>query len=299
MIAFISFPILAALAVWWAGRKDAARDPRLTALALGLLVLLPMLLLLPKVEILPAVEATASVTESAIPSWLLPSIWAVGFILALGRLLLSAIGLSRWHKQSHSLGYAAGGVELRQLPYLRSPVAAGVFRKAIFVPKEWSSFDEETKRTVLLHELAHHRRRDPLVRWLAAFATAIHWFNPLVHWMNRRLAAQCEHACDDHVVANGVSSGFYADMLCRFASRRPAVAGLAMADRSTLELRVRHLMSPKRSRGFFTLAALAGIVMWSGILLPLLGRKAAAGPVPDHTEIELRLSANPFPADAP
>jgi len=55
--------------------------------------------------------------------------------------------------------------------------------------------------TVLLHELAHIRRRDVLIHWLAAIAGAIHWFNPLARLTTRRLAALQELACDDDVLS--------------------------------------------------------------------------------------------------
>ncbi|BCU75390.1 M56 family metallopeptidase [Luteolibacter sp. LG18] len=301
MNALIVFPLLAAIAVWFAGRRDASRDPRLTTLALALLALAPLFLFLPKIPLLPApVLAESTAPALTIPGWLIPSLWLVGFIVSLSRLALSALGLSRWRKRSHLLETTADGVEIRELPGLSGPVAAGILRKTVFVPAGWAGWDDATRDTVLLHELAHHRRHDPLVRWIAALAVAVHWFNPLVHWMNRRLALQCEHACDRRVLATGIRADRYAEMLCRFASRgRTPATGLAMAEMSSLEARVRHLMAPRSSRGFFTLAALASLVIWGGFLLPLLGRKPAPANAPDRTEVELRLSANPFPADTP
>lgn len=301
MNALIVFPLLAAAAVWLAGRRDASRDPRLTTLALALLAIAPLFLLLPKIPLLPApVLAEAPVTAPAFPVWLLPALWLTGFLFAGMKLMLSAIGLVRWRKHSTFIETTADGVEIRELDRLSGPVAAGVFRKTIFVPTGWTRWDDSTRETVLLHELAHHRRHDPLVRWIAALAAAVHWFNPFVHWMHRRLALQCEHACDRRVIDTGIRADRYAEMLCRFASRgRMNAASLAMAETSSLEARVRHLMAPRVSRGFFTLAALASIVIWAGFLLPLLGRKPTPANAPDKTEVELRLSADPFPADSP
>jgi len=301
MNALIVFPLLAAAAVWLAGRRDASRDPRLTTLALALLAIAPLFLLLPKIPLLPAPAlAEAPVGTPVLPVWIVPTLWLTGFLLGMTKLALSAIGLIRWRKHSTFMETTTDGVEIRGLDRLSGPVAAGVFRKTIFVPTGWAQWDDSTRETVLLHELAHHRRHDPLVRWIAAVAVAVHWFNPLVHWMNRRLALQCEHACDRRVIDTGIRADRYAEMLCRFAARgRMNASGLAMAETSSLEARVRHLMSPRVSRGFFTLAALASLVIWGGFLLPLLGRKPAPANAPDQAEVELRLSANPFPADSP
>lgn len=301
MIPLLLFPALAAAVVWLAGRRDPARDPRLTTLSLGLLALFPMLLLLPKVPILPAHAGPITQSIEGFP-WktLVASIWIAGSAVVLTRLALGMIGLMGWRKRSILLERLENGVELRLLETLHGLVAAGIFRKVIYVPQEWSDWDAETRTTVLLHELAHHRRRDPLVRWIASVVVALHWFNPLVHWMTRRLALQCEQACDRLVVSNGVAASRYAELLCRFATgtNMPACA-LAMAERSSLELRVRHLMQPRGARGFVTLAVLAFITVGGAALLATGGTRPQPSPAPDREEVELRLSADPFPADHP
>lgn len=301
MIPLLLFPALAAAVVWLAGRRDPARDPRLTTLSLGLLALFPALLLLPKVPILPAQAGPITQTVAGFPwmTWV-ASIWIAGSAVGLTRLTLGMIGLMGWRKRSILLERLEGGVELRLLEALLGPVAAGIFRKVIYVPKEWSDWDSETRTTVLLHEMAHHRRRDPLVRWIASVVVALHWFNPLVHWMTRRLALQCEQACDRLVVSHGVAASRYAELLCRFATATSMPAGaLAMAERSSLELRVRHLMQPRGAKGFVTLAVLAFITVGGAALLATGGTRPQSSPAPDREEVELRLSADPFPADHP
>lgn len=301
MIPLLLFPVMAAGVVWLAGRRDPARDPRLTTLSLCLLALFPLLMLLPKVPILPAQSVMPTVQSMHFP-WLgaLKLIWISGVIVGLLKLVLSGIGLLSWLKKSELLKRLDGGIELRQLEAIHGPVAAGVFRKVIYVPAEWSDWDEETRATVLLHELAHHRRRDPLVRWIGSLVVTVHWFNPLVHWMMRRLALQCEQACDRRVISNGVASARYAELLCRFASDHATPVGaLAMAEKSSLELRVRHLMQPKQHRGFITLAVLALISVGGASVLAVAGNKIAPQQAADHEEVELRLNADPFPADQP
>ena len=50
--------------------------------------------------------------------------------------------------------------------------------------RQWS---DEQLRSVLLHELAHIKRRDTVVQLLAQIACALHWFNPLVWFAAWRL----------------------------------------------------------------------------------------------------------------
>ena len=72
-----------------------------------------------------------------------------------------------------------------------------------------------------------------------------------------------------------------------------------MAEQSSLELRVRHLMQPGHRKGFITLAVLALITVGGASVLAVAGNKIAPQQATDQEEVELRLSADPFPADQP
>ena len=75
----ILFPVLAALAVWWMGRRDISRDPRMTGLAIALLALLPGMLLLPKIPLLP--PAMGKIRAGGIPAgWVhgMVVVWLMG-----------------------------------------------------------------------------------------------------------------------------------------------------------------------------------------------------------------------------
>lgn len=288
MIAILVFTIVAAALVFLAGRKDAARDPRLTLVLLALLVFLPLIgTALPKMEILPG-ESVAS----GFP-WLgiLIAVWAVGFFLALARLAAAAKGISGWRKKAEFFE-EVDGISIRGLESLRGPVAAGIFRKSIFVPNDWNALPEQSRRIVLAHELAHHRRRDPLWRFLVELVRAAHWWNPLVHWMARRFILQCECACDESVLRHGTDAKAYAGVLCDFAEKdADGSFALAMADRSFLEKRVERILSGNGKSGKMILMVLAVIGIAAASGLSMLGREV------DRAEVELRLSANPFPGE--
>jgi beta-lactamase regulating signal transducer with metallopeptidase domain len=89
-------------------------------------------------------------------------------------------------------------IRLLECDSLASPALVGLFRPSIFLPTGVSQkLTEEELRHVFLHELAHLRRWDAPVAWLAEIATALHWFNPLA-WIARRLQrADRELACDE------------------------------------------------------------------------------------------------------
>lgn len=293
----IAFSLVAAAAVWFAGRRDSARDPRLTLLALGLLAGFPLLFFLPKIEVLPPSQATGG--SSFLSTWL-PWLWAFGVILAAGRLAVALTLLGRWRRRSQRLTTAApDGIEVRLLPGLAGPVAAGILQPVIFVPESWATWTPEVREAVIAHEAKHHQRRDPLWRAIGAAACTLHWFNPLVWWMARRLADQCEFACDAAVLADGMRAERYANVLCDLAAatRSPATA-LAMAHEAGLEARVRRMFSvtPQGSRAMI-LALLVLIALVAVGLVIVKPAEPPPGPAIPREEIQLRLTADPFPGE--
>ena len=291
------FSGVAAVLVYLAGRRDAARDPRLTGVALVLLAVFPLLAsLVPKVAVLP-VSSDGGAEVGFQWMGVVAGIWAVGFGVALLRLAVTAGILIGWRRRS-VLIERAGRIEIRKLRGLKGPVAAGVFRPVVFVPESWSGWCDRTRKIVLDHETAHHHRRDPLWRWVAEIACAVNWYNPLVWWIVRRLTIQCEFACDTWVLRKGVPRADYAALLCDLAedsvSKGPA---LAMAERSSLEVRVRRLMDSRKPQGMLAIPLLIALAIISASVLVLTGSKAIVSePIPPD-EVRTRWAADPFPGE--
>jgi beta-lactamase regulating signal transducer with metallopeptidase domain len=152
--------------------------------------------------------STATTTASAIgkarsdPRALVLAIWLAGVVAILGRLiagLLAAQWMSRrtarvmdapWLPLARRL---AGEIGVgARLTFLRSdratmPMAWGLVRPSVLMPADADSWPADRLRIVLLHELAHVRRRDSLTHVLSQIACAVYWFNPLV-WIAARHA---------------------------------------------------------------------------------------------------------------
>ncbi|UCC31416.1 MAG: hypothetical protein JSU86_03895 [Phycisphaerales bacterium] len=65
----------------------------------------------------------------------------------------------------------------------------------------WCQLDDTGRRAVLLHELAHVRRRDHWVSWAEMIVGILYWWHPLVWWVRRRLRAEAELCCDAWVTS--------------------------------------------------------------------------------------------------
>lgn len=133
------------------------------------------------------------------------------------------------------------------------PITWGTIRPVILLPAEADEWPPDRRRAVLMHELAHVRRRDGLTQWLALAACAAYWFNPLAWWAAARLRSEREQACDDLVLEAGERPSDYAEQLLSVArSLRPtpsmAPTAMAMARPSGLEGRLLAILDPRRLR---------------------------------------------------
>jgi hypothetical protein len=162
------------------------------------------------------------------------------------------------------------------------PFACGLRRPVVVLPAGCDGWAPDRRRAVLLHELAHVRRRDLAGHTLARLVCAAYWFHPLVWTAARRLRAESERACDDLALACGARPADYAEHLLDIVSgaRRgatPPAAALAMARRSEFEGRMLDILDPERPRRMPTRRQSAALVT---ALAAFAGVVGAAGPAP-------------------
>jgi beta-lactamase regulating signal transducer with metallopeptidase domain len=82
-----------------------------------------------------------------------------------------------------------------------SPLVWSLGRPALYWPASLvSSLPDRCREAVLVHELAHLRRRDHWVGWLQVLAACLWWWHPLFWYVRRRLRASAELACDAWVL---------------------------------------------------------------------------------------------------
>ncbi|MCA9181995.1 MAG: M56 family metallopeptidase, partial [Planctomycetales bacterium] len=120
----------------------------------------------------------------------------------------------------------------------------------VVLPALWREWLEESRRLVLLHELAHVKRLDVVHQTVARLACGLFWFHPLVWYALRRLRIERELACDDCVLMAGEQPSKYAQQLLDIARRYRTLAlppAVAMAQRSGLEQRIAALLDRARS----------------------------------------------------
>ena len=173
-----------------------------------------------------------------------------------------------------------GRVVLLRSNWPNIPLTCGIFSPAIILPAEADNWPADRRRVVLLHELAHIRRRDCLTQLLARLARVIYWFNPLVWLAGRMLRIEREQACDDLVLASGHKASDYAGHLLEIVRslhsvRCPSLAAVAMARKSQFEGRLLAILDPRRNRRSLTrLGILIAAVLVAAVAVPLAVLKA-------------------------
>jgi beta-lactamase regulating signal transducer with metallopeptidase domain len=177
-------------------------------------------------------RSVESSQRSFVPwSTLVVAVWIAGLMVIAGRLLIGLAAVEWIARRTPRVADALAapgprtGLELgitRHVRFLRSPratmpMAWGLLKPSVVMPHTADAWPAERLRIVLLHELAHVKRRDCLVHAVAQFACALHWFNPMAWVAARRLRIERERACDDPVLASGTPGADYAAELLEIA----------------------------------------------------------------------------------
>ncbi len=250
------------------------------------------------------------------PTALLVGIWSGG---AIAGLVLLNVGLLRlrslaarselvsagpWRSIADDLATRYGirrHVRLLKCSHPTLLATWGLLRPTILLPEGAESWSTDRIHVVLRHELAHILRGDWAVSITADVLRAAYWFNPLLWIACRQLRHEGERACDDFVLASGVSASEYATHLLDVAResarrRHPWSPAIAIAHRSMLEGRVRAMLNARlnreplttltRATTFAAIAAVAvsvGVVTLSGSAERVVAPDVRRPQQPSHT----------------
>jgi beta-lactamase regulating signal transducer with metallopeptidase domain len=156
-------------------------------------------------------------------------------------------------------------VDLRASSLISVPFSIGFLRPVIVLPQVTYSWPPSVLESVLVHELAHIKRKDILTRLAAQASCCIHWINPLAWYGLGRIIMEQEIACDNLVLGTGTKPSDYARNLLALAEiqrGRLDFALTALGRRTELKSRLLEILKPTRSRtplrfgGFLVLLAL-------------------------------------------
>ena len=218
-------------------------------------------------------------------------VWIFGTLISLLRIIVGKMGLlcltrkaalskdkncvSMLRRLSEEMGISQE-IELRESSRCLTPFTCNVFRPVILLPSSIGGWSRERLRVVLIHELAHIRRRDYLTQNISRVACAIFWFIPMLWVAYGKLQVEQERACDRWVINSGAEPADYADHIVeivRYTRGHIVLAGIpgAVGRRHLLEKRVRDILSFRRDNMRYKVRHVGRIFMICTLcLLPLL-----------------------------
>lgn len=253
------------------------------------------------------------------PVALLMMVWASVVLLRLGagawRTLELALAVRDAERIDDALlphELAVRGLSVWKSDRVPLPLTFGVRPRRVFVPPSWDEWSPASRRSVLLHELAHVQRRDGVVQLLEILVQALYFFLPPVHWLVRRLHTVREMACDDcSVPADPRARLLYSRFLCSLAEsmmdRPPTTASASTLARRKGELldRVAYQVKEgamKRIPKTRLAVALAVLILAVAPLSLVYGSEKPAPPAPPAKVAEVAPTesvAPPAPPAAP
>jgi Tfp pilus assembly protein PilF/Zn-dependent protease with chaperone function len=215
-------------------------------------------------------------------------IWAAGFAICVGfwtrRAWRGIPAVRAANRIEHEIFLRAAGdtaLELRIVDAGIAPGAWGWLRPRVILPDGLSAqLSGAELEAVIAHELAHIRRHDNLTAAISRAIVSVFWFHPLAWWIERRMLAERETACDELVLARGSHARDYAAAIlkaCRMSFA--GAAGYAGVNGSNLENRMEFIMSIDLARRpSRTARVLLGVIFAMVVLLPVAGGYLRAKP---------------------
>ncbi len=171
-------------------------------------------------------------------------------------------------------------------PAISTPTLVGFRRPRLYLPEGWEAWPEGHLRSVLAHEMAHHRARDLYALALQTLAVILFGLNPLVWMLHARLIHLRELRCDEAAIhQTGIRPVDYSRVLFAFVDRQggpplPGLTGMSFSESScTISGRFNHVLNLPPDRGREAPWHYAAPVLLGLAILPFSFRWD--GPLPD------------------
>ena len=144
--------------------------------------------------------------------------------------------------------FVADGIPVSFGDRHEGPTVRGVLSPHILLPAGIDRLlNQREFRAVLIHEVAHARRRDNLLRLLYEISLCVLWFHPLIWLAGARMALYRELSCDESVIRLSHGQALVS-ALAKLAV--PGQAGILQATASShVSYRLARLAGPPQTTG--------------------------------------------------
>ena len=209
----------------------------------------------------------------SIPIW--TALWIAGMSILAGIFFLSYVkskqefrtalpiqheNITKWLSE-HPLKRK---IEIRQFSGITTPMTYGLFHPVILLPQNVDLDNKQQLEYILFHEYVHIRNYDIALKFLAAIALCVHWFNPMVWVLYILFNRDIELTCDECVVRRfgRENRSEYARTLISMEERKSFTAPFCNNfSKNAIEERIVSIMKTKKSSAVALFAA--GVIVAS------------------------------------
>lgn len=181
------------------------------------------------------------------------SIWVLGILAFLIYSTISILHLKKIIKSNLKNVEGVGKFEgleanIFEVENLKTPFVFGVIKPKIYIP---CCINEDERNYILLHEQNHIKRNDHIVKIIAFFILAIHWFNPLVWISFILMSLDMELSCDERVLKEMKKDikKSYANTLLSLAVGKQMLKGSPLAfSEGNVTSRIKNILNYKKPK---------------------------------------------------
>lgn len=176
-----------------------------------------------------------------------------------------------------------------------SPSLISIVKPKILLTNETASLEDSKVEYILLHELAHYKRKDVVVNYILLAIQILHWFNPIIMYLFNCIREDMEVATDAKVISilNSGEHNEYGKTLLTVIERSNSLRGIPkfigmVDDKKSIKKRIKMITKGefyKRNKVTFSIVGL-GLVILIGVIFLTSGMSRN-----DNIPIEIKKQA--------
>ncbi|MBR0135171.1 MAG: leucine-rich repeat domain-containing protein [Clostridia bacterium] len=182
---------------------------------------------------------------------------------------------------------------------VKTPFLLGIFAPKIYLP---FGMDPRSRKMVLMHERAHLKNLDHIIKPVGWALLSLHWFNPLVWLAFALFSKDVELACDERVVKrlDKNERADYSKTLLELSQHRIRISACPLAfGESNIKERVKNVLNYKKPALWVIIAAVLAALAVAVCLLTSPKKKDRSEPAAEAPTASPTAFPTPSPAASP
>lgn len=160
---------------------------------------------------------------------------------------------------------------------VKTPSLVGLIKPKIVIPSNMINLSDKELEYIFLHELSHYKRKDILTNYILIVLQSIHWFNPIIWHLFKKMREDMELATDERVlkIINENEHKDYGKAILtvlekiKISKKTLGVIGM-IDDKKTIKKRINMIKNTKFMKNkklLFSVIGIALMVILSSVLL--------------------------------